>query len=484
MHVFFSVSNLCLRSMFVCTIVFSKIVQLLCPVFFSLWKKERENMYRDPFNTAVIDASDVRIWTAIFSDSNGTPKCQQKSMELTQLGIGAVNNRQWSQAINYFNHALSCTERHTLSESVLYVNRAQCFSQLGMHDEALTDYDLVLSSGAEKSDDFLKLVNHLWAEEERLKQQLNPAHQLQPEMKFNSNNEFPCMTAGFEINKSETFGRYIFSTKTIPVGDIVFEAEPFAMIAMPSKQTHCTACFGTNMNFIPCQQCNALFCVSCYSNSKRMHDWVCKTNFDVINDMNLKLIIQSVLVAISTFSSLEDMILFVENIVADDNNLGKIPESAVDFQSRYAVFLGLAQSEINTECLLDAYLAFKYFTGVSKLNDLLSDEWKKRFFMNLLVHHAAVIPRNMFEDTFNNIVCAQIYDVLSLFNHSCEPQLEFGNIRKNGKFSQLISRLPIKKGEQVFIDYLGGATFTKHELRKEYLRQSWGFDCKCKMCSR
>lgn len=164
--------------------------------------------------------------------------------------------------------------------------------------------------------------------------------------------------------------------------------------------------------------------------------------------------------------------------------MSEIPEAAVDLQSRYAVFLGLAQSEINGECLMDAYLALEYFAGVSILNDVLNNKRKKRFFMHLLVHHAAVIPRNMFGFTFNNIECGEIFDVLSLFNHSCMPQLVFKNKRKNGNISELVTCRAIKQGEQVFIDYLGGEMANEDEARKTCLKTSWGFDCKCCLCTR
>lgn len=450
----------------------------------SLWRKENdeggEKIYCNPFASIEEYASgDVRIWTKIFK-SDGIKKCKQMSMELTQNGDEAYTKRYWKKAMNYYNQALSLTERHTLAESILYLKRGQSFSQLGMREKALKDYDFA-SSERPGDNQFLEFVNILRARNKSVnrKRKLDYADSCQLKMKFVVNEKFPCMVNAFEIQKSETFGRYILSTKDIGIGNMVFEAKPFASVALPSKQAHCSVCMETDMNFIPCEECNVLFCDSCF-NLNSTHDFVCGMNFDGINDITLKLIIESVLVAINMFPSPEKMIAFVENICGE--RFAQIPKSSIDFQSKYEVFLGLVQSEKNVQCLLNAYLAFNYLTGVPKLNDWLNTKRKKRFFMNLILHHAAVIPRNMFEDTFNNIECGQIFDVLSLFNHSCSPQLAFTN--EKGSVSQLMARFPIKQGEQVFIDYLGGAIANEHERRKTYLKAAWDFDCKCGICTR
>lgn len=427
----------------------------------------------------MINAPDVKAWAKVFSKSIETEKSHSMFQQQIILGNTAFIERDWDKAINFYNQALSFVERHTVSECILYANRAQCFHQLSLFGKALIDSDLALGSAMHVSDHVLMQLCSLRTEIARLDaNQKGSMDSGQPKIDFNPNVKFPCMINGLEIAQSEEFGRYILSSKNIAVGQTVFIAEPFAAIALPSQQVHCSECIGVNMNFVPCSKCTALFCENCVDlNGTRTHDLVCGTNIDEINDIDLKLIIKSAIVAISMFSNVEHLMMFVENIMFDPSNLGKIPESSVDCKSKYAVFLGLVQSEKNLECLLNAYLAFKFLAGVPKLKDWFNTERKRRFLSNVLVHHAAVIPKNMFADTYNH--SAQIYDVLSLFNHSCMPQLKF----KQGNTSELVTCRQIQQGEQVFIDYLCGTLANEDDLRKACLKNSWGFECQCCICS-
>lgn len=72
-----------------------------------------------------------------------------------------------------------------------------------------------------------------------------------------------------------------------------------------------------------------------------------------------------------------------------------------------------------------------------------------------------------------------IFDTLSIVNHSCAPNLHFNMVGKTG---YCMSVRPIKKGDQVFINYLGYDVHKPNEQRQKELKGNWGFDCKCDKC--
>lgn len=71
-----------------------------------------------------------------------------------------------------------------------------------------------------------------------------------------------------------------------------------------------------------------------------------------------------------------------------------------------------------------------------------------------------------------------IYDVISLFNHSCCPNA-FYAIKDNHGYCLTVR--PIKKGEQVFVNYLGDSVCDTRANRQSYIKR-WGFECDCERC--
>lgn len=69
--------------------------------------------------------------------------------------------------------------------------------------------------------------------------------------------------------------------------------------------------------------------------------------------------------------------------------------------------------------------------------------------------------------------------VLCLFNHSCAPNL-YNYAVGNQKYCVTIR--PVKKGEQLFISYLGKCEDQSTQQRQHELKMRWNFDCKCDRC--
>lgn len=74
-------------------------------------------------------------------------------------------------------------------------------------------------------------------------------------------------------------------------------------------------------------------------------------------------------------------------------------------------------------------------------------------------------------------ISGSMTNVLSLFNHSCAPNL-YSMHMDNREI--LVTTRKIKKGDQLFVAYLGFGQTTKE--RQEMLKKQYDFECKCDKC--
>lgn len=84
-----------------------------------------------------------------------------------------------------------------------------------------------------------------------------------------------------------------------------------------------------------------------------------------------------------------------------------------------------------------------------------------------------------FQYFFRNFFFMHRHDIISLFNHSCAPNAYYMNQSTVG---QLVTVRPIKRGDQVFINYLGDVVDRLRDYRRRYIEKYWHFFCKCDRC--
>lgn len=151
--------------------------------------------------------------------------------------------------------------------------------------------------------------------------------------------------------------------------------------------------------------------------------------------------------------------------------------------STYGEILQLERCE-KDEHFEIAHRAKKY---ILKLPQLLSFNRPDlpRIVFYLAYRHATSLEHYLFiiKSNVNYGICTRysIYDVLSRFNHSCDPNIDH-TIDEEG-FISCTTNKPIKKGEQIFMNYLGDEKFSTTQQRFRYLKEVWNFDCSCKKCS-
>ncbi|KAI1134487.1 SET domain-containing protein [Hypoxylon sp. FL0543] len=119
----------------------------------------------------------------------------------------------------------------------------------------------------------------------------------------------------------------------------------------------------------------------------------------------------------------------------------------------------------------------------SKLKALSKEQ--QRQFLSL---HNNFPGRNAFAGIFRtnalpcgcDAIAGGIYPTICLINHSCLPNAH-NNWNSEHKLETIHAIKPIKAGEEITIDYSRG---DPSSVRHEQLREAFGFDCQCTVCSR
>lgn len=308
----------------------------------------------------------------------------------------------------------------------------------------------------------------------------------EPTLDYEPNKYFPCLANVVDMECNSDFGRHLVANSDIPYGKVILVEKSFAMGRMDDFSV-CYTCYQSYVNSIACKQCEkVVFCCLECMNQNQTHALECGTIFGQIffpNDVEaqfgvnrIKLIIQTVLNAISIFPSVAHLMQFIENTLREDPD--HLPKSLHNQLTKYHFFFKLKkrmQYELK-ETLDDVNLLFKITMSLPKVRALFDREEKQRFLLHLITHHSFVIGTN----AIASARVYAIYNMFSIFNHACEPNIIPCDSDKliGGKTNRLI-----KKGEQLFISYLSPseAKLPKKD-RQNILQSGWGFDCECMKC--
>lgn len=269
--------------------------------------------------------------------------------------------------------------------------------------------------------------------------------------------------------------RGIKACNNIAITSRVIVAKPFASIITNATFSYCLKCFKENVNFFECEECERVFYCSsdCY-HADRTHQYECGTHFQEIGNHYVKCCIQMILESMSIFENYEELMNYaVEAMEKTDIGEFNARGTWMDKESQFSTIMKLqsadfseSQDEKRNEARSYVKEAFEqcmqmeilksYFNGnfntrpnqedmeietsgpeteESEDESESDDEPMKmdendsklsngeRFLQHLISHFMGVLSINAFEGKKNNSDAMYIYDVLSLLNHSCAPNL-------------------------------------------------------------
>lgn len=310
-------------------------------------------------------------------------------------------------------------------------------------------------------------------------------------MEHHRNQDHPDFPENLNIVNHREFGRSVFTTSDIEIGDTVARVSPFAFAVISDDIPYCLTCGKTESSFIPCDNCKKVF--FCDENCKfqnRPHEYECGTVFHCIKDtdtglMSPKCVIQMVFEAIAAFDgNVNELQSNVERWIA---NKDEMPRGTRTRKMKLECIVKLRTPEYFhfEEHLFNAY---GIITQFPKIEQLFNNTQKKRFLKHLLAHFLQTLYVNGFgmrmcigdphgEENFRKTV---IFDIVSFFNHSCVPNL-INLLDENNEMTFIASR-NIHRNEQLFISYKAFIEPSTPTMRRLALMQ-YDFYCTCEKCT-
>lgn len=437
----------------------------------NLWKKDTEKAeYVDLF------ASERTSKRIDIAEMPPTRKNTQSSTEWRKKGNKFFGLQNYIEAMKCYNQSLCYAEIGSENMALAYSNRSACYFHMNKYEEVLVDIEL-----ARKANLPDRLTQKLKNREVEsllcisIKKSMSTNQQKAIsgfKLSYEANKNFPCTVNMVKINQDAEFGRHLVAKRHIPVAKFILMERYFAR-ATDQPLTYCT-CSQEHKNCIPCPYCpDMMFCsVKCMKDDK-FHELVCGTFYSQL-DVYMRFEVKTLLLAINSFPDADNLIQFVETILLED--LEKLP-TLNDQKSNYHFYFKLSRSSLETYPLGTemAYKAYEYAIRLPKVKTLFDNNKKKRFLMHLALHHVLISRNNAFGDDKT----IYIGNVSSILNHSCAFNVKL--INSNGFIIGVTGR-PIKKGEQLFINYEQDLNILPAKIRKATLKNERGFDCKCEIC--
>lgn len=397
-------------------------------------------------------------------------KNNQRSTELRNAGNEIFLSGNAFDAIRYYSQSL-CYAIDSENIPLAYVNRSACFFRLKMHDKAFRD--LELAKKANLPDRMRSKVEKLEKECQKVTDSIEKRANYLPKLSYEADKNYKCMANVLEIVQNDVFGRHIVAKCDIPVGKIVLLEECF-VACTKSGHDMCYTCYRQMDNFIPCPNCpDVLFCSTECSERKMIHRLEC-SKMSLTNDIKTKLTVDAILVAIETFSGVDNLMNFVDKVLCDDD-LDKLPTSVHDAKSKFHFYFKLTKTGMfHHQLLYTVHEVYNSVLAVCKIADLFDSKEKQRFLMHFVAHIYFINHAN----SIGSETIRRVINVFSILNHSCAPNLY---TRFAGKVHHCTTIRPVRKGEQLFISYLGTQKQTLNERRAE-LKSKWDFLCGCDKC--
>lgn len=412
-------------------------------------------------------------------------KCELTSARFDNIGNEYFEQREWRKAMEMYNQALCFAESGSSNLGILYAKRGFCFTNMKMYGAGMEDIDMALANNL--SPDWVAECRQIT---EIFQERSKPFEPLIPKLSFECDAQYSAMANVLELKFDGNERAYIVAKADIDVGKTILVEESFVAITNCYDKTCCATCLKEMRNFIPCQKCtDAVFCNTICMQQNHLHQISCGENFHRM-PTPIKFVVQSILKAISTFPNTQFFMQFVQVYIGSLN----AADAAAKFKMRlnanmqnYGLFL--KQKFFNALPMVTVYQAYTTLLSMPLIAKRFNSQSKKRFLMHLVGHHTMILNSSGFggfEVNQNRFISATLANLVSLFEHSCTPNVvHFAH----GSREVCITIRPIRAGEPLCYDYDNDGSQDKDDssdeetkLRKQMLWDNWRIDCKCRKC--
>jgi hypothetical protein len=442
-------------------------------------------------------------------------KCAKTSNEYREKGNEAYASHNDQLALSFYNQAIRYAPSYSRELSLALGNRSATLYNLKYYQLAIQD--------VHRSLDLLSLNEEDDVRRQRLEQRLHQClknqsddiqtndnnqldielEQLKSNQTFNIN--YPSLTTYANIQTSSERGRHVISTNvssTLKPGTIILIEQAYASVLLPSAwSTHCHMCLRRiNLLLFVCSQCTrAIYCsFDCLQRSIIWHAFECRLSIERLDKMQLlalrlltktgwqylyknKLKFEDYLKDNKNQSQIENLNKDIyewnnyENILKLETNSNKRSFNDLFQRSIQACSIGISLIN-NTSFCQEAYenLDYQIYICSLILSHLQSLPCNAHEISEFIYHRLSPLTSSCLE------IGAGIYATLSLFNHSCNP-----NVIRNFIGDTVIVRLlsSISSNNIELVDNYGclSATMNKNE-RQIKLNEQYHFQCQCQPC--
>lgn len=450
-----------------------------------LWKRETNELgalfvditKKARANSAITSriAAEEREFSKKLSESKNI-KTNQLSVIYRENGNSKFMQRNWMEALELYNQSLCYAEIGSENVSMAYGNRSACFYHMQMYQKCLQDISLarnakyperLMTKLDKRETDCLELIESTGHNDDFV-----------PNLSFDADPNFSGMANVLQIQRNDTFGRYITANKDIDVGQTVLVEEAFLLSAASTKTKCCHTCAKASMSFIACNQCTyAMFCSVECRESNNFHKIECQCRGFQLLDLPIQHLLRTIFIALQMFPNVGDLMEFVKNTVEDASGL--IPAKVSDLKSKYRAVLKLNvfMTSLHRQCFLpEICKLYSSLMCFPLIKQQFASKQKQRFLIHLLGQHICAINSNAFSNHGEQYFT---FIIQSYFNHSCIPNL----VRfECGNKTICTTTRPVKKGDQLFVFYLG-YEMKDRQSKANFLKENFGFQCKCEKCT-
>lgn len=291
--------------------------------------------------------------------------------------------------------------------------------------------------------------------------------------------------APLSFSRNKAFGKHVVAESSIDVGQTVLATPPFASIEyLTSIGSGCFHCGKQRTprtgNFIECSHCISVQFCSKRCSLTKLHKSKCNTVFNRNDCSIVRLSTELILVALNSVANIEIMLEFCRGILFS----GKKSDDCLPPFLNYGEILQL-KGEAKKKHFLIAKQVRNYVM-LSLKSKLRRSAENQRIIYHMAARHAVCLEQNTFSEEFvvsKGGICTHysIYDAISRMNHSCAPNIHHYIDDKN--ILNCVAVRPMKRGDQIFMNYLNGFNLESTISRQSYIKEIWNFDCKCDKCS-
>ncbi|EDO31792.1 predicted protein [Nematostella vectensis] len=324
-----------------------------------------------------------------------------------------------------------------------------------------------------------------------------------PVQNYGLHEKFVSISKALDIKYTEEKGRHTIAARDINIGDVLLVEKPFASVLLQEQsKSHCHQCFVHILAPLPCSYCTTVrYCSEkCAKESWDAYHYAECMNLEHVyvagkyGHLALRVVVkagfQYLKASVKQFES--------EEKKCDPAELGCNPDGVYDpsdYRPIYHLVGHTHERTLNDLFVrtLNAIYLLRCLEGTEYYGDStkLPSREDQAFIGGLLLRHLQSLPCNAHEISELQLslksvatseaaeIGAGIYGTLSLFNHSCEPNVTrffYGDKCVVRAFSSIPCR-----GE-VVDNYGILSALTPRKQRQESLQSQYYFKCNCHAC--